>query len=605
MDYKEKYPFYHLVPKEFYANLEFRRRMLRLSEQSLYYKQQLWLMCARDELFFINTFCWIYEPRPDEGKVGRILPFITYEFQDETISQVDEVMGKEDVGVEKSRDMGCTWIFLTMFFSRWLFFRLQSFLIYSRTQEAVDVPDNTDSLFWKLLFLLDNLPSFLQPMTHNKVLNQLKNGDNQSVINGTATTGDIARGGRRTATLGDEKAAFKIKDGYDAIASTTSVSNTNIRLSTPKGSQGAFYELMHNEEISMLKISLHWSRHPKKRKGLYRYTKDGLEILDKEYAFPDDYNFVMDGRLRSPWYDKERKRLLLDKLANQELDIDYIGSAFNFFSPSDIQRLISENARPPYLIGDIEYDHDTAEVKGFYETEHGRIKLWTNLDAYGHPPRDRNYSLGCDVSFGTGASNSTLSGVDKTTGEKILEFKSNVIDPTDFAKVSVAVARWLGGAFMKWETNGPGKIYGPKVLDLGYRNIYYKTDETKLGPRPSDRPGWSSTKDLKVSLLGRYRSGLNEGRFINRSESALKECLKFQFFPNGVVAHVASVDTEDPSGSSDSHGDIVISDALAFDTIEQQKDEEEEKEHIALPGSYMFRRKRFEQSLKEKTYWGS
>ncbi len=108
--------YYPLVPKEPGPNLRFRHRLLELGSSSRSAAEILWLMCARDPLFYINTFCWTYDPRPKKGLSGQqtphTIPFNTYPYQDEVFREIFEALGVEDAAAEKSRDMGASWMFL-------------------------------------------------------------------------------------------------------------------------------------------------------------------------------------------------------------------------------------------------------------------------------------------------------------------------------------------------------------------------------------------------------------------------------------------------------------------------------------------------------------
>ena len=74
--------YYKDVPKDFEANLGFRKEILELTASDDRAREELWIACSRDLLFYINVFCWTYDPRKSKG----VLPFITYGFQDESIS---------------------------------------------------------------------------------------------------------------------------------------------------------------------------------------------------------------------------------------------------------------------------------------------------------------------------------------------------------------------------------------------------------------------------------------------------------------------------------------------------------------------------------------
>ena len=98
---------YGLVPKTLKENLEFRRDLLQWADTPDR-QRTLWTACKHDVLFFINAFCWLYEPRNSRlrGTTSNVIPFITYGFQDQAFLDMNESLGTTDIGLEKSRDLG-------------------------------------------------------------------------------------------------------------------------------------------------------------------------------------------------------------------------------------------------------------------------------------------------------------------------------------------------------------------------------------------------------------------------------------------------------------------------------------------------------------------
>ena len=587
-------------------------------------------MCARDILFWINTFSWIYEPRTPAD-----LPFITYEFQDDAILRINAALGHMDVGIDKSRDMGMSWICLNVFFWRWLFHPMQSFLLISRNEDLVDKADDTDSLFWKLDHIFERLPSWMRPMPRLaapfRTRLKLFNPRNNSVINGTSTTSNAGRGGRRTGILADEHAAFSIDDGYAMLAATQAVTNTRIFLSTPQGAAGAYYDVMHDPAQSIIRIRAHWSEHPLKRPGLYT-SKDGrLEILDraywaawmsrdgKTYAAEDvgvtchpqsEYEFIRDGKVRSPWYDNECRRCPIPTLIAQELDIDYLGSNNLAFDREVLQRAISRDARSPLLYGELDYDPETGENPEFRECGDGRIKLWTHLTAENRPPQDIEIVIGNDVSMGVvgksgkGASNSVSNAYNRRTGTKIASLKLNGVNPYAFAKYVIAFAKWLGGSqsggpLLIWEANGPGRQFGEEIVRLRYPRIYR---ESKKGGKFNEIPGWWSGREAKISLLGEYQRALATGECCNRDEGALRECECYVITATGAWEHYSSLARIDPTQSGKNHGDNAIADALAWRGC-ALKEPDKSRKPVALPGSLAYRRLERRKAAMAEKYW--
>jgi len=561
----DRCPYYHLVPKTLKGNLEFRLDVLKHGQSSKRAAHELWMMCSRDMLFFVNTFCWIYEPRKPDRPV---VPFITYEYQDQALLDIEEAIGNWDLCVKKSRDMGATWDCLTAFEWRWQFHPMQSFLVVSRTEPMVDKADDPDCLFWKLEFLIDKQPSFLRPHKLKTQL-RLKNEDNGSTINGASTTGNVGRGGRRTAVMIDEYAAFPIDDGYRALNATQAVTDTRLWNSTPQGTGNAYHDVAHDKNIKQ--IVMHWSLHPVKRLGLYTSEKGKLVLLDKEYEYPSDYEFILDGKVRSPYYDKECKRTPIPQLIAQELDMDFLGSNFQFFDKNMLDRHEKQHCMLPYHLGELDFEKETCVPGEFIETAKGRLKLWISLDAEGRPPRDKEgYAFGADVSAGTGASNSCLSFGRISTGEKVAEFVSPHVSPDELAKVAVALGQWFCNdagreTYLVPEANGGhNRSFIKRCMALGHKNIYFRRNEQALSKKVTDVPGWGSTRDNKRELLEEYSRALQDGEFLNRSTEAIAECREYVFMPDGSIDHARSRNAMDPSGARENHGDRTMADALTW-----------------------------------------
>lgn len=534
----------------------------------------LYIMCKRDILFFINTFCFIYEPRPTPENPTHEIPFNTWGFQDETLLDMRDAIGKTDVGVEKSRDQGMTWMVLVLFLWFWLFHPLQSFMLVSRNGDLVDMTGNTDTLFSKLDFMINWLPGFLRPAkTRNYMV--LKNEENGSVINGARTTGDAGRGGRRTAVFGDELPAFELPDSYEFMKATQYNTRTRILVGTPKGKAGAYYDAMKKPDSPMKKIRLHWSRHPLQRRGAYQYMNSTLHLFDPAYQYPKDYNFIRDGKLRSPYYDTEESRALSPSDVAAELDIDYGGSDNTYFDPATLDRYTLDSCRPPaemmplreFLLG-AKVDISPMAWERI-NSANPVVHLWVRKDTHGNFPRNRNYFTGADIAGGTGASNSCLSVLDGKTGEKVLEFACARIMPNEFAQVAVAICEMFEGsngrpARLIWEQNGPGRQFGQTVIELGFREVYYRTNETSLAKKQTDTPGWVPTPENQLALVAEYRRALASGQLVDRSKASIDEARDYIHTKDGSVRHVNSTRNLDPSGAKKNHGDRVMATGLAW-----------------------------------------
>lgn len=550
------------------ANVLFRKRVILAAASDPEVRLALWICCKRDVLFFFNVFLWTYDPR---RKGNKWLPFITYDYQDEAIAEiVKAIEEQEDLGIEKSRDMGATVMVLGVLVWFFLFFYDMSFLLGSSKQELVDKSGNHKALFQKLDSVIKRLPLFIRRSVDLndqsiRTKNHLGNPDNGSAIDGEATVEDFGRGDRRTAIFGDEFAMWR--DGWEAMAAMSDVTGCRIFGSSHKSAQTAFFKFVR--ELALRKLYIHWSRHPVKAAGLYTTDKDGtLKILDANYKFPKDYPFILDGKLRSPWYDRECKRRTPQEV-KREIDIDPQGAAGQFFDAGKLNELIGQ-ARLPSHVGELDWRANTLEPTVWREKDGGRFKLWFRLAGSELTlPNAHRYLVSGDISLGTGASNSVLAVWDRVTFERVGEFVSNRVPPEQLADIAIAMCYWFAGpdegALLTWESNGPGKVFTNRVRSQGYRNLWYQPQNIEgIAPKTTDRPGIHVNEHMKLAILSEYARAIYAGDATNPSVDALRECHEIIDTPNGPRHSKEIMRTMDVTGEGKFHADRVTADAIAW-----------------------------------------
>lgn len=580
-------PHYHIVPKTVPENLAFRKGVLEMGYADPDVAQDLWVVCSRDMLFWINTFAYTFDPRKAIDDQFPILPFITYEFQDTAFIEMQRAIGRYDLLIEKSRDMGLTWMCLTTMAWFWQFQQYTSFMFSSRNEDLVIDAKNPDSLFWKLDFLCEYQPSWLHSKADSTRSNRT-NPNTGATIDGASRTVDLGRGGRRTAMLLDEFASYLPKDSYEA--NKASQHNTPCRLinSTPKGPGRCYHDLAQKPEIKSLKI--HWSEHPEKRPGLYTCQEGELKILDRGFEFPQDYKFILDGKTRSPWYDKECGRAAYPQEIAQELDIDSEASDFRFFSPELFDKIRGEDmVQAPWFRGYLPFDDLRCEPEDIKETAQGNLFLWLKLDERQRPGSTVQYVIGVDVAEGTGASNSVASVFERETGCQVGEYACPTIVAHEFGRFCVALARWFGDAYLIWECQGPGKDLEREVIESGYRKFFYRRVIEGMHVKYTNKPGWMPTKDSKREMLGNFQKGLKDRTCTIRSDLILKDAAGYIFKPDGRIVHIRAENTMDPTGARDSHGDRAMAAALAWSVCKVGR-RDLGRDIVRTPGSHETRR---------------
>ena len=594
------------MPKQPEQNLLWRKQMVHDASKDSRLASDLFCMAARDPLFWWNAFVWTYDPRRPET----VVPFITYPCQDAAIVATFKAMGMirgydaHDILFEKSRDMGASWIMLATDVWAWKFRHMLSFLWVSRKEELVWKSGDPKAMFWKAEFILKHEPWFLkQPVVASKL--HMYNESTESTIDGESTNTEVAVGDRRTAVTLDEFA--RVPNGDVVDGSTADVTNCRKINSTPKGAYGAYYRL--SQLPSMHKIVLPWEEHPVKAVGLYKVNEDGeIDIIDKTYSFPKDYQFVTDSRwkVRSPWFDKEDARRGSEKWVAEHLQREYHGAGDAFFDIEVIDRLLAETVADPIEVGMLSQEEDKPGYPDeWVEDRQGETLLWFVLpQTKSVPPESHRFAMGVDVGAGTGASASVISVGDTTIGEKVAQHTTRTTSPEALAEYAVALAKWFNNALLLWENQGPGTQFRSRVMDLGYDNIYLNRNEQTWGRKVTDKPGWHASGEAKRSLLGKYRQALNRKLFINRSSEALRECKQIIFSDVGEVEHSSALDDETPaSGRKKNHGDHVIADALCWLGMCERGRKQEEHKPVAPVGSIAWIMEQREQRKSSDAKW--
>jgi hypothetical protein len=461
--------------------------------------------------------------------------------------------------------------------------------------EYVDSPGNPKSLFYKFDFIIDNLPDWLQPHGYKKSEHARRghreNPSNGSVVDGEATTKQIARGDRRTAILLDEFAI--VEQGFQVLRATRDATTCRIFNSTPAGVGDAFYAM---KETSIRKIRLHWTEHPVKARGLYKTGEGGgLEILDKD-RYPADYKPILDGKMRSVWYDRECERCASPQEIAQELDIDYLGSDYQFFTSAAVNQYILDIARPPVAVGDLVYN-DQAEPVSFSRNAMGTLKIWCPTGNEFRPINSDPLSISADVSAGTGASNSAAVGYSNVTRRKLFEYANPHIRPEEFASAVVALASWFKGSavlFPKivWESNGPGRQFGA--------NVFRRSNNSVTSAKAALIPGWAPTREGKMDVLSSYRESLEKRMIFNYSKVALEEALEYVYSSDGGVFHSRAKKRIDPTGAIANHGDRAIADALANMLLRDIREHKKRDEVIDIPIGCLAWRNKMRDEKKNK-----
>lgn len=573
--------YFKWVPKDPKANRFWRLKVRAACLRSELYRERIWQMCAEDPLFFIGTFCYLVEPRDDEEVTGKI-PFVPWEHQEPVIAAMGHTMGRRHVVGKKSRAQGASWIALCLLLHAFLF-RDHCFLgMGSKTQQDADDPADPKSLGWKFDFLMKHLPGWMRPpdievggenrmVSRHTWYNPLK----ENYLKAEAATVGIARGGRYFCFALDEAAFFPIGTDSEAVHNLLETTNSVWLISTPNGTNNEFYLRATNPGV-WLTTDLMWWNNPVQKRGLYTTHRGNLQILDKDYEFPENYPFKLDGKKRSPWYD--RKCAYHDNnelLIAQELDGSFTGSVGRPFG-EDLLARVRNHVRLPIIRGNFSFDPLDLHDSAFVPAGGGELSLWRPVDNRYRLPA-ANYVLGCDISAGTAgdtSSNSAISIWDGQTCEQVGEWVHNGVPPAEFAELTVALCFWLSSPgwmpFLNWENNGStGSAFTSRIIELQYPRVYY----TESGG--SDQFWAKKTKKLGVfnsrvdRVLSPLKNALHTQKITMRSEECVRELSEYVYDGDRWI-HPGSKNTRDASSGGLNHGDRAIAAAIAVIALKDQ-----------------------------------
>lgn len=199
---------------------------------------------------WIEDWCITYNPR-NTKPIPKTLPFLLFPRQKEFIQfLVENVRDRESGLIEKSRDIGATWLCCAFSVWLWLFVPGAAVGWGSRKEQLVDRIGDPDSIFEKMRMMINKLPAFMLPVDFDRRfhLSSMKiiNPNGGAVIAGES--GDqIGRGGRKMIYFKDEAAHYERPELIEAALGDNT--DVQIDISSVNGTNNVFYRRRHAGEI--------------------------------------------------------------------------------------------------------------------------------------------------------------------------------------------------------------------------------------------------------------------------------------------------------------------------------------------------------------------
>lgn len=240
--------------------------------------------CAR----FVRDCCVTYDPRNPARGLPAKMPFIPFPKQNELIDFLLGLTETEDDGlIEKSRDMGATWICAAVSVWLWLYRPGSAVGWGSRKEQLVDKLGDPDSIFEKIRMIIRHLPPYCIPegFSEKKHLSYMKciNPANDSTITGEA--GDnIGRGGRSSIYFKDESAHYERPELIEAALGDNT--NVQVDISSVNGEGNIFHKKRFSGSVKVFVMD--WSDHPGKDAEWYEKRKTKAEAQGLKHIFAQE-----------------------------------------------------------------------------------------------------------------------------------------------------------------------------------------------------------------------------------------------------------------------------------------------------------------------------
>jgi len=188
---------------------------------------------------FVNHWVVTYDPRRTDPGTTAYVPLIMFQRQEEFVRLLHQaLLSSASVLVDKSRDMGVTWLACAFSVWLWRFWPGSAVGWGSRKAELVDKIGDPDSIFEKMRIILRWLPKELLPRGFD--INDIRCASQMKIMNaehGSSIVGEagdnIGRGGRKLIFFKDESSHYEHPEMIEAAL--TSNTNIQVDISTVNG----------------------------------------------------------------------------------------------------------------------------------------------------------------------------------------------------------------------------------------------------------------------------------------------------------------------------------------------------------------------------------
>ena len=381
------------------------------------------------------------------------IKFDTYPFQDMCVKSY---MQHRFNVIIKSRQLGLSTV--SAIYAVWLaiFYRDKNILIIA-TKLAV-----AQNFIRKVKIALDALPSWLMMPSITERTKTHIAFSNGSQVKAIPTSDDAGRSEALSLLIVDEAAFIRNFDElWLGLYSTLSTGGRAIIISTPNGIGGMYHTICEEakaEKNNFKYIELPWDVHPERD---------------------------------ADWFENESRNMSRKQIA-QELMCDFSASGDTFVAAEIVEMLRMQVETP--------------------------LECWgpnANVWQWKYPREDDKYVIAADIARGDAADYSAFHVLDANTCEQVAEFKGK-ITPDQFAILLAEAGKRFNDALICPENNTFGYTTILKLVELGYKNLYFKKAKDKFDVLYGNNPNSS------VSKIGFHTNAATRGPILTLLEDRLR-----------------------------------------------------------------------------------
>lgn len=290
------------APKDLLENKKFRAEILQKAETDIELQAALKRECQLNDKFFIDTFCWTFDPRLTDPTI----PFILYPKQEKLIDWLNVLLQRSRKGekinafIDKPRDVGATFTFMTWCLAHFLFDDFSA-RVGSRKEDYVDKKGEQDTLFYKLDFNLERIPKWLLPegfsFENNRARMILTNPESTSGISGESANPNFGRGGRKSVTMFDEHGFWEwARSSWESAGEST---NFRIAMTTPpeSGKDSHSYKLRSGQMGKVEVFEFDWTDVPTRDEKWFTSAKENKSDEEMAREVLKSYDGTTEGKV--------------------------------------------------------------------------------------------------------------------------------------------------------------------------------------------------------------------------------------------------------------------------------------------------------------------